>query len=209
MADEVPIEILIPEDRAHNPHRDVLFSAAAAALATIPPARLRRSLSRSERWRLCVAFVADKTMRRLNGAYRGKNKTTDVLSFSRLEGPPHPPLPGEDPEIGDVLLCLTVARRQATEYGATLREELARLTVHGVLHLFGYDHEIDELEARRMFRLQRLALVRWAEAELEANPPQEAKATATPESRPSGPRKRPSRKGTKSRPRSSPSRRRK
>lgn len=63
-------------------------------------------------------------------------------------------MPSPFPEIGDVILCYSVAKNQAKQYETSLRKELERLTVHGVLHLFGYDHEKSKKEATRMFRLQ-------------------------------------------------------
>ncbi len=57
-------------------------------------------------------------------------------------------------DLGDVLICWQVAKKQAREDKVTIREELSRLTIHGVLHLFGYDHEISEEEEKKMFRLQ-------------------------------------------------------
>jgi len=90
-------------------------------------------------------------MRVLNRQYRQKDKPTDVLSFSRVEfRPPGVPLI----DLGDVLICRSVAVRQAKENGLSLKEELVRLTVHGVLHLFGYDHERSSADEKKMFRLQ-------------------------------------------------------
>jgi probable rRNA maturation factor len=88
-------------------------------------------------------------MRALNFQYRKTDRPTDVLAF-----------PGVLADIGDVVLCLAVAKRQAKEYGGTIREELQRLTVHGVLHLFGYDHETNAKDAKRMFALQEKILRR-------------------------------------------------
>lgn len=95
---------------------------------------------------LSVALVAEEAMAELNGRFRGRQGATDVLSFSLLEG--------EGAEhrgalLGDVVLCVPVARRQAAEQGHPLDAELLRLLVHGVLHLLGYDHERDD-EARVM-----------------------------------------------------------
>jgi len=87
----------------------------------------------------------------MNKEFRNKDYPTDVLSFSRL-GTTIPLLPLFD--IGDLLICLPVAKKQAIEYQETLKEELERLTVHGVLHLFGFDHEISKKEEKKMFRLQ-------------------------------------------------------
>jgi len=105
---------------------------------------------------LSLVLVDEATMAGLNARYRGREGPTDVLSFSLLEG--------EGAEhrgalLGDVVLCLPVARRQAAEQGHGLDTELLRLLVHGVLHLLGHDHERDdeaavmEAEERRLWDL--------------------------------------------------------
>mgnify|MGYP005857000299 CR=1 FL=1 len=135
--------------------------AAIAAFESIPRIK-RRALLGSEDAFLVVAFVSDRTMRTLNREYRRKDKTTDVLSFSRFDDPiPMPVPPGEPRPVGEVLVSLPVARRQAKAFSTTLREEIARLVAHGTLHVFGYDHERSPAEARVMFRLQAAALRRW------------------------------------------------
>ena len=90
-------------------------------------------------------------MRRLNRDWRGKDRPTDVLSFAQAEGPGGAP-PGL---LGDVVISLDTARRQAAERAAPLGAELDRLLIHGVLHLLGYDHERSPAEARRMQRRER------------------------------------------------------
>jgi len=92
--------------------------------------------------RVTVAIVTDATMRSLNRRYRGVDATTDVLSF-----------PGGEPAfLGDVVIALGMARRQATARGHSLQTELRVLALHGLLHLLGYDHESDSGE---MLRLER------------------------------------------------------
>lgn len=86
-------------------------------------------------------------MRTLNRRFRGKDRTTDVLSFPFREGPfqrvqPH--------LLGDIVISVPAADRQARERGAPRREELDRLLIHGLLHLVGYDHEGGAAAARRM-----------------------------------------------------------
>jgi probable rRNA maturation factor len=100
-----------------------------------------------------VAFLDDPDMRRLNQEYLGKDRTTDVIAFA---------LPGEDgPTLGDVYLGWEQAGRQAEELGVTLREELARLAIHGTLHVLGHDHpEGPEREQSEMFVLQERLLAR-------------------------------------------------
>lgn len=95
---------------------------------------------------LSVALVGDERMRELNRDWRGKDRTTDVLSFSQVEGED---MPEASPMLGDVVVSVDVLRRQAADGGWAVEEELARLLLHGVLHLIGYDHE-DEGDARVM-----------------------------------------------------------
>ena len=107
---------------------------------------------------LSLALVDDAEIRRLNRDYRGKDRPTDVLSFSLREGEF-----GEvSSAIGDVVISLDTARRQASERRSTLAGEVDRLLVHGILHLAGYDHEVSPREERRMKRKERemLALLR-------------------------------------------------
>lgn len=92
-----------------------------------------------------VVLADDEYIHHLNHQYRGKDCPTDVLSFALNEG--------EEPEIidgpevvllGDIIISLETATRQAEEYGHSLERELAYLTVHGILHLLGYDHMIED-----------------------------------------------------------------
>jgi probable rRNA maturation factor len=100
-----------------------------------------------------VAFVSDRAMRELNRLWRHKRGTTDVLSFpaeqdefEKLEGA----------SLGDVVISVEQAARQAKENGLTLDEEIAQLILHGLLHLCGYDHETDQGEMNRLeLRLRR------------------------------------------------------
>jgi probable rRNA maturation factor len=100
-----------------------------------------------------VAFVSDRAMRGLNQRWRGKRGTTDVLSFpagqDEFEGV-------EGTSLGDVVISVEQAARQAAEHGLKFEEEVAQLILHGLLHLCGYDHETDEGEMNRLeLRLRR------------------------------------------------------
>ncbi len=135
--------------------------AVETDLGRADPEALRRDarrvlrLLRLSRAELSVVLVDDEAMRALNHRYRGKDRTTDVLSFPQ-DGVA--PLPAGEPRIlGDVVLCLPQARRQAAARHRGLQGELRRLLVHGVLHLLGHDHEADD-EARRMRREERRLL---------------------------------------------------
>ena len=95
-----------------------------------------------------VALVGDARMRKLNDAFRGLDKPTDVLSF---------PADDDQPDyLGDIVISVDTASRQASRRGSHLERELRVLTLHGLLHLMGYDHETDDGEMRRIeYRLRR------------------------------------------------------
>ena len=95
--------------------------------------------------------------------YRGKDRTTDVLSFPLLEGKKLGRGAGEPLALGDVVLSLPQARRQAEAHGREWREEAALLLIHGILHLLGYDHGTRAGE-KRMFGLQDALLRKWKAA---------------------------------------------
>jgi rRNA maturation RNase YbeY len=104
---------------------------------------------------LSVALVDDAEIRRLNSTYRQVDKPTDVLAFAMREGDGgvlHPDL------LGDVVISLDAAARQAAARGVPVAQEVRLLLTHGLLHLLGYDHERSPAEARRMFRKQRALL---------------------------------------------------
>jgi probable rRNA maturation factor len=104
---------------------------------------------------LSLSLVDDEEIRILNRAHRGKDKATDVLSFPLYE--PGGETPGESERLlGDVVISVDTARRQAAEYDAPLQNEVYRLLIHGILHVLGHDHEepaersVMEAEERRL-----------------------------------------------------------
>ena len=118
---------------------------------------------------LGILFVNDRRMRRLNRLFRGKDHTTDVLAFAMREAcKPHVARLAPD-VLGDVVISVPTASRQAAEAGRSLDEELDWLLVHGILHLCGYDHELSEKEARRMHRRERMILRSIAQSPKRAN----------------------------------------
>jgi len=127
-----------PPEGARATRVDValLRSRARAVLRTL-------GLSRAE---LSVALVDDQEIAHLNVDWRGRRGPTDVLSFSLVEGEC-----GDfrGTLLGDVVIGIETAARQARERHRALDEEVARLLIHGVLHLVGHDHERDD-ETRRM-----------------------------------------------------------
>ena len=92
-----------------------------------------------------VVLANDEYIHALNLQYRGKDCPTDVLSFALNEGDEPEVIDGpEEVLLGDIIISLETATRQAAEYGHSLERELAYLTVHGILHLLGYDHMTEE-----------------------------------------------------------------
>ena len=98
-----------------------------------------------------VAIVDDAEIRRMNREYRGIDSPTDVLSFPAHEG--FMLLSEPDAFLGDIAIWVDRARLQADEYGHSIERELAFLTIHGMLHLLGFDHILKEDE-EEMIALQ-------------------------------------------------------
>ena len=98
---------------------------------------------------LAIRLVDEDEGRALNRHYRGKDYATNVLSF-----PAELPEGVKLPLLGDLVICGPVVAREAAEQGKAVRDHYAHLTVHGTLHLLGWDHE-DEVEAEAMEQLER------------------------------------------------------
>lgn len=120
------------------------YSAAARVCEGVA-----RALGVHRSVRVSLAFVSPTEIRRLNAKYRHKDKVTDVLSFNLDNGD----------VLGELLICYPVAKRQAAELEHSTRDEVLFLLTHGLLHLFGYDHETPS-DAKRMFPLQTRILTR-------------------------------------------------
>jgi len=99
-----------------------------------------------------VSLVDDAEIHRLNRDYRRKDRPTDVLAFAMREGRR---APGDDAILGDVVISVDTAARQARQRRATTADEVRALLIHGLLHLLGYDHERSAAEARRMHAMER------------------------------------------------------
>ena len=104
---------------------------------------------------MAVCLVDDARIRDLNRRYRGKRRGTDVLAFAMREGPR---APGDEHVLGDVVISLDAAVRQARRRGRSVAAEVRRLLVHGMLHLLGYDHERSAVAARAMRSMERRLL---------------------------------------------------
>ena len=127
----------------------------------MPPIRafatnLTSRVSESKGKVFAVALVSDSRMRELNKLFRGKDSTTDVLSF------PHEvdEFDRDDTNLGDIVISAEQAARQAAENGLTLENEIKQLILHGLLHLCGYDHETDngERNARELKLREKLGI---------------------------------------------------
>lgn len=102
---------------------------------------------------LAVVFVGDRRMQTLNARWRGKNKTTDVLSFGY----------STKPVVGDIFISVPQARRQAIYMNHSARREMQELVTHGILHLLGHDHKRPR-DAKKM-RIAHEAIMRRLRAE--------------------------------------------
>ncbi len=130
--------------------RPVRVRGLAGWLRGVAPARSRGAVT--------IALVDDAAMRRLNRAFAGKRRATDVLSFPAFAPGGRGRVPGasagkpaQPRHLGDIVIATGVARRQARVAGHAYAQELRVLALHGLLHLLGYDHEADE---GRMARLE-------------------------------------------------------
>jgi probable rRNA maturation factor len=116
-------------------------------LPSLPKAALSRFLKRAQKaagldGEVTVLLADDARLKELNSSFRHKNKPTDVLSFPAFEN--------EEGMAGDLAISLETAQRQADEHGHALEDEVRILMLHGVLHLAGYDHEVDNGEMRAL-----------------------------------------------------------
>ena len=134
----MPVALVGPPEGLRGSRADggLLARRARVALKAL-------KLSRSE---LSLALVDDPTITELNGTWRDKPRPTDVLSFSLVEGEA---ADHRGAMLGDVVISVETAARQAAERRRGLDDELCRLMVHGLLHLVGHDHERDD-EAKAM-----------------------------------------------------------
>ena len=88
---------------------------------------------------LSIALVGQGRMREINKRYRKKNRVTDVLAFSDKEL-----------GLGEIIICIREVKKNAKKYNTSFEKELAKVLIHGILHLLGYDHEKGEPEAKKM-----------------------------------------------------------
>lgn len=127
---------IINNQRKIRLDRGVLHNFTEAAVG-----RIEEAADKS----VTVALISDRRMRALNKEFRAKNKTTDVLSFP-FEADE---FNAEEDFLGDIVISVEQAQRQAAENDLDLETELKQLILHGILHLCGYDHETDTGEMNR------------------------------------------------------------
>ena len=102
-----------------------------------------------------IIIVDEETIQKLNKEYRGKDSITDVISFALEDDNTF--IKTEYRVLGDIYICLNKAKSQALEYGHSFLREICFLTIHGLLHLLGYDH-MEKEEEEIMFKLQEMIL---------------------------------------------------
>jgi probable rRNA maturation factor len=133
--------------------RDVRVPLAAARVEAI--ARATLAYERVRDAMLSITFLSNAAIARLNATHLGHRGATDVISFGFREAGRRAPL------IGDIYIAPAVARTNARAFGVPVREELARLVVHGTLHVLGYEHpDADARTTSAMWKRQERLLVR-------------------------------------------------
>jgi len=110
---------------------------------------------------LSIALVGQDRMRELNKKYRGKNRVTDVLAFGqnkklKIKNQKFPILLKS--ELGEVVICLQEVKKNAKRFGEKFEKELARVLIHGILHLLGYNHEKSKKGAEKMKKKEKYYL---------------------------------------------------
>ncbi|NBN65746.1 rRNA maturation RNase YbeY [Microvirga tunisiensis] len=168
-AEDIVIEIAI--ESGDWPDEDRLFALSEAAVAAAFARAPLKALPESE---LSLVFVDDARIQELNAEWRGKDKPTNVLSFPGGE-----PMNGVfGPLLGDIIFAWETVAREAVEQDVSFDHHFSHLVVHGLLHLFGYDHQMDA-EAEVMEDLERQILADLGIADPYADAPLVADDPAT------------------------------
>jgi len=130
---------------------DVAADGVRLPLSRARVSQVARDALRSERVKdalVSITFLDRRAIARLNTTHLGHIGATDVISFGFVRATPR------DPVIGDIYICPDVGRENAKARRAPVREEIARLVVHGVLHVLGHDHPDERRESSDMWRRQ-------------------------------------------------------
>jgi probable rRNA maturation factor len=137
---------------------DVSLDGVRAPLARVRIAEIAALVLRAENVRsalVSITLVSPRSIARINTAHLRHSGPTDVISFGFSRATP------SDPVVGDIYICPAVARENAQQHGVSIRDELARLVVHGTLHVLGYDHPTgDDREHSDMWHRQERLLRR-------------------------------------------------
>ncbi|MDD4990215.1 MAG: rRNA maturation RNase YbeY [Candidatus Pacebacteria bacterium] len=99
---------------------------------------------KAKNWDISICLATCAKIRELNKKFRGKNKSTDVLSFAELE------VKGNKNKVGQIIICPIKVKENAKEFGRSFQEELRHVLIHSVLHLLGYEHEKSQQDAEKM-----------------------------------------------------------
>ena len=127
--------------KIHVQQKEKVVQSIAAALRTAVTVTLRHEEHKPPA-EVTLLLTDDDQLKSLNKEYRGIDAATDVLSFA--SGETMPGMSDDEPYLGDIIISVPTAERQAKQGGHSLKAELQLLTVHGTLHLLGYDHEEPE-----------------------------------------------------------------
>jgi probable rRNA maturation factor len=129
------VDVIFEDDGWQNPSlAETLVRQAATALAA------HEIVGRLQPSEACIALSSNAHVQTLNAGFRGKDQPTNVLSFPA----PESPVALTTKQLGDIVIARETIEREATERGIPFADHLRHLTVHGLLHLLGYDHETDE-----------------------------------------------------------------
>lgn len=119
--------------------------------------RTEEILKLEKEYSASVIFVNPEEIHEINKTYRGIDRPTDVISFALMDSEDDYEMMEDDNELGDIFINVEAIRNQAKEYGHSLRREVCFLFTHGLLHLLGYDHMVED-EEKEMFALQDVIL---------------------------------------------------
>jgi len=126
----------------------VFFTKTVARFESVLKSRIAKTLNRKD-GEISLTLVSDKKIKSLNSTYRGKNTATDVLSFAYMEDQKITVFNEATIHAGDIFISIDTAKKQAKDHD--LKQELEILFTHGLLHLFGFDHN-DDKEEKEMER---------------------------------------------------------
>lgn len=109
-------------------------------------------------YEVSVAIVGNAQMRLLKKEWKGEDAVTDVLSFPFSDSEERTGLRGAREQLGEIVICIPYAERQAKELGISVKENMITLAAHGAIHLYGIDHEISERDYKKTLAIQKKVL---------------------------------------------------